>query len=194
MSYQKKEFSNLGELKILSEQNVKNHEGLYEGYIKNINKLNDALIQIEKDGNFDKPEYAELNRRFGWEWNGMRLHELYFENIIEGGKFIGETSKLYRKIVEEYGSYDEFIQVFKSLSSIRGIGWVVLCYDRSSDHLCDIWINEHDTGYLAGTEPLLVMDLFEHAYMLDFGTKKADYIDIFDKLINWEVAEKRYNN
>lgn len=193
MSYVTKTFANLDQLEGLSGDLVKNHLTLYEGYVKNINKLNDRLIEIGKEGKYDSQEYAELNRRFGWEWNGMRLHELYFENMVQSGKMLDESSDLNSKIVAEFGSFDALIKDVTSLGAIRGIGWVVLYYDKTSNHLFNVWVNEHDAGHLAGATPLLVMDVFEHAYMLDYGTKKVDYIAAFQKLINWEEVEKRYN-
>ena len=143
-----------------------------------------------KEGKTGTPEYAELKRRFGWEFNGMRLHEYYFENL--GGKGgIEKSGKLFKKISEDFGSYEEWEKDFKGVGSMRGIGWGVLYQDGQSGRLCNCWINEHDVGHLAGCTPILILDVFEHAFMIDYGLKRADYITTYFKNINWKAAEGR---
>lgn len=190
MAYEKKEFANLEQIEGLSSDLIKNHLTLYEGYVKNVNKLLEFLDTMEPEA----VEYSEIQRRFGWEWNGMRLHELYFENIGKTGKVLNESSEFGKKMLKIYGNLENWKKNFTSVGLMRGIGWVVLYYDKASGELFNIWVNEHDAGHLTGCVPLLVMDVFEHAYMLDYGTKKADYIEVFLKLINWEEVEKRYSN
>jgi Fe-Mn family superoxide dismutase len=194
MKYEIKKFDNLSGLNGFSEQVIKNHLALYDGYINNVNKLDDILVAMEKENRFSTPEFAELNRRFGWEWNGMRLHELYFGNLIKGGIELKNDSELYKKIVEEWGSYEMFEKDFKSMGAMRGLGWVILYYDSEAERLFNVWINEHDTGHFSGAAPLLVMDVFEHAYMIDYGLKKTDYIEAFFKNINWSVVKDRFKN
>ena len=160
-------------------------------YVVNMNKLNDILVSLEKDNKWDSPEFAELNRRLGWEFNGMRLHELYFSNMTKEVTKLDENSKLFKKIVDEWGSIDLWRKDFESMGAMRGIGWVILYYDAESDRLFNVWINEHDLGHLAGAKPLLVMDVFEHAFMIDYGLKKIDYIKSFFKAIDWNVVSNR---
>jgi len=186
--YKAKDFNNLVGIKGFSENLLKNHFSLYQGYVNNINKIIELLENINKSS----PEFAELNRRFGWEFNGMRLHELYFENMKKGGIKINKNGALFKKIVLDFGSFEKWEEEFKSIGAMRGVGWVVLYYDPSSDRLFNIWINEHDVGHLAGAKPLLVMDVFEHAYMIDYGIKKADYIKAFFELIDWDIVERRF--
>jgi len=187
MTYEAKNFDNLLGTKGLSDQLLKNHFTLYQGYVTNTNKVADALSTMAKEGKTATPEYAELKRRFGWEFNGMRLHEYYFGNIIKGGKSIDKNTNLYKKIVAEFGSYENWEKDFKATGAMRGIGWVILYYDGTEGRLFNTWINEHDTGHLSGAKPLLVMDVFEHAYMVDYGLKKADYIEAFFKAIDWTI-------
>ncbi|NJD78081.1 MAG: superoxide dismutase [Candidatus Methanoperedens sp.] len=187
MAYEPKNFENLLGTKGLSDQLLKNHFTLYQGYVTNTNKVADALAAMLKEGKAGTPEYSELKRRFGWEWNGMRLHEYYFGNMIKGGKTIDRNTNLYKKIVEDFGSYENWEKDFKAIAAMRGIGWVLLYYDAHEGRLFNTWINEHDTGHLCGASPLLVMDVFEHAYMVDYGTKKADYIEAFFKAIDWTI-------
>ncbi len=187
MTYEAKNFESLLGTKGLSDQLLKNHFTLYQGYVTNTNKVSDALLAMAKDGKMATPEYAELKRRFGWEFNGMRLHEYYFENIVKDGKAIDKKTNLYKKIVSEFGSYENWEKDFKATGAMRGIGWVILYYDALEGRLFNTWINEHDVGHLCGALPLIVMDVFEHAYMIEYGLKKADYIEAFFKAIDWTV-------
>lgn len=189
--YIAKNYESLIGLAGFSEQLLKNHFTLYQGYVNNFNKLNDILVAMEKEDKFGTPEYAELNRRLGWEFNGMRLHEYYFENLIKEPRKIDENSELYKKILEEFGAYEMWEKDFRAMGMMRGIGWVVLYYDPLAERLFNVWINEHDVGHFSGAKPILVMDVFEHAYMLDYGLKKADYIEAFVNNIAWKVAEER---
>jgi len=191
MKYEIKNFDNLLGLSGFSDVLLKNHFALYQGYINNFNKLNDILVELERADKFASPEYAELNRRFGWEFNGMRLHEYYFENLSKDPGHLNNDSELMRIIDVEFGSFEAFQKDFRAMAAMRGIGWVVLYLDLETNRVFNVWINEHDTGHFAGCSPLLVMDVFEHAYMLDYGIKKADYIESFFRSIDWEVVEKR---
>ena len=191
MSYQAKDYSRLLGTPGFSDQLLKNHFTLYQGYVNNTNKLAETLKAMLKEGKANTPEYAELKRRFGWEWNGMRLHEYYFDNLVNGGKPLDPNSDLAKKIAEDFGSYAEWEKEFKATGVMRGIGWVVLYLDPISNKLFNSWINEHDIGHLAGCRLLLVMDVFEHAFMLDYGLKRADYIEAFFKNIGWSVVSSR---
>jgi superoxide dismutase, Fe-Mn family len=189
MAYQVKDYSSLIGMSGFSETLLKNHFTLYQGYITNTNKLIDTLSAMLKDGRTTIPEYAELKRRMGFEFNGMRLHEYYFDNL--GGKNpMDKGSKVARRITETFGSYEAWEQDFKATGVMRGIGWVVLAQDWTGG-LFNQWINEHETGHFAGCQPILVMDVFEHAYMIDYGLKRADYIAAFLKNVNWDILEKR---
>jgi len=191
MSYQAKDYSRLLGTPGFSDQLLKNHFTLYQGYVNNTNKLAEILKAMLKEGKANTPEYAEVKRRFGWEWNGMRLHEYYFDNLVNGGKPLDLNSDLAKKIEEDFGSYAEWEKEFKAIGTMRGIGWVILYLDPVSNKLFNTWINEHDTGHLAGCRPLLVMDVFEHAFMIDYGLKRADYIEAFFKNIDWNVVSLR---
>jgi len=190
MAYTAKDFSKLIGMEGFSETLLKNHFTLYQGYVTNTNKVLEILDQMLKDGKTGSPEYAELKRRLGWEFNGMRLHEYYFENL--GGKGGVNQSGNFAKIVSEsYGSYDSWEKDFRATGAMRGIGWVILYKDPISGRLINFWINEHDVAHPAGGSPVLVMDVFEHAFMIDYGLKRADYIETFFKNINWAVVETR---
>lgn len=193
MRYEPQNFDHLIGMQGFSDALLKNHFTLYSGYVTNFNKLNDILVVMEKESKFGTPEYAELNRRLGWEWNGMRLHELYFGNMIKESLTLpAQDSALMQSIVKEFGSFEMFQKDFVSMGAMRGIGWVILYHDTQTGRLFNVWVNEHDVGHLAGATPLLVMDVFEHAFMLDYGLKRADYITAFWNAIDWSVVSKRY--
>ncbi len=190
MAYTAKDYSQLVGMDGFSETLLTNHFTLYQGYVTNTNKLMDILAAMLKEGGTATPEYAELKRRFGFEFNGMRLHEYYFENL--GGKTpLDKGGPLAQKLAGAYGSYDAWEQDFRATGAMRGIGWVVLYQDNVTGILCNQWINEHEVGHLAGCRPILVMDVFEHAFMIDYGLKRADYIVAFFKNIDWQAAAGR---
>lgn len=194
MAYEAQNFDHLLGLTGFSNQLLQNHFKLYAGYVTNFNKLDATLVGMEKEGKFGTPEYAELNRRLGWEFNGMRLHELYFGNMTKGQKGINTNSELFKSVVAEFGSFEFWEKDFRSMGALRGIGWVILYYDSIAKRLFNVWINEHDVGHFAGCIPLLVMDVFEHAFMLDYGLNRADYITAFINAIDWNVVEERFNH
>ncbi len=193
MVYESKNFEHLIGTNGFSEQLLKNHFTLYQGYVNNTNKLIELLGSLSKEGKASTQEFAELRRRFGWEFNGMRLHEFYFENMKKSGIEVNESSGLFKKIIEDFDSFENWEKDFKAVGMMRGIGWVIFYYDPITKELFNIWINEHDVGHLSGCNPILVMDVFEHAYMIDYGLKKADYIEAFFKVIDWEVAFNRFD-
>jgi len=187
--YTAKDFTSLLGTEGFSDQLLKNHFTLYEGYVKNTNTLTEKLRSgAHLPGS---PEYNELTRRFGWEWNGMRLHELYFGNMKNGGGALRDDGELSKVFAYLWKSFDGWKKDFIGVGGMRGIGWAVLAYDEEKKMLFNTWINEHDAGHLAGARPLLVMDVFEHAFMLDYGIKRADYIEAFFRAIDWSVVEAR---
>lgn len=190
MTYTAKDYNKLLGMAGFSDTLLKNHFTLYQGYVANTNKLIETLEQMFKEGKTGAPEFAELKRRLGWEFNGMRLHEYYFENL--GGKEgLQKTGRLSKKISEDFGSYENWEKEFRAVGGMRGIGWTILYQDSLTGKLLNFWINEHDVGHPAGCSPILILDVFEHAFMIDYGLKKADYIEAFFKNVNWKTVEGR---
>ncbi len=170
---------------------LKMHFKLYEGYVKNTNLLLKSLKEYSMETPIDIYSFGALNRRFGWEFDGMRLHEFYFDNL--GGKTpLAKDSVLSRALVDQFGSYETWKKNFGDIAMMRGIGWVILCRDPQTGRLMNVWIAEHDLGHLAGAEPLLVLDVWEHAYLTQFGLDRAGYIDTFFKNIDWNVVQQRF--
>jgi len=189
-AYAAKDYSKLMGTPGFSDALLKNHFTLYQGYVTNTNKILDSLGQMLKEAKTGLPEFAELRRRLGWEFDGMRLHELYFENL--GGKApLDGAGKLAGKLAEDFGGFEAWQKDFKAVGAMRGIGWAVLCQDPDNGRLIDFWITEHDGGHMAGGRPILIMDVFEHAYMIDYGLRKADYIEAFFRSADWKAAESR---
>lgn len=193
MTYQAVNFDKLLGTDGFSNQLLTNHFTLYNGYVANTNKLMEEFAELEKQGKTGTLQFAELKRRFGWEFDGMRLHELYFGNMAKGGSAPDKGSKVITKISQDFGSFENWEKLFKSTGAMRGIGWAILYYDAVGNQLLNTWINEHDTGHLAGATPIMIMDVFEHAFMIDYGLKRADYIEAFFKAIDWSVVQKRFD-
>jgi len=190
MAYAAKDYSHLIGMEGFSQTLLNNHFTLYQGYVTNTNKVLDTLAAMLKEGKVGNPEYAELKRRLGFEFDGMRLHEYYFENL--GGKgTLDKSGRLGKRLAQDFGSYGDWEKDFRGTAAMRGIGWAILYLDNLAGRLINQWINEHETGHLAGGTPILVLDVFEHAFMIDYGLKRADYIEAFFKNVNWAAVESR---
>ena len=191
-SFQAKDYSNLLGMPGFSDTLLNNHFKLYQGYVKNSNTMLTELDTMLDENKEKTSAYAELERRLSWEINGMLLHEYYFENL--GGKqSININSAVYKKIIDEFISFERWQKDFISTGMIRGIGWVVLYWEPKTGRLLNTWIDEHNTGNIAGSTPLLVMDVFEHSFITDYQLDRAKYIDAFFKNINWKVVEERFS-
>ena len=186
--YEAKNFERLLGTEGFSDVLLRNHFTLYEGYVSNTNKLIETLRTAE----VATPLYNELKRRFGWEWDGMRLHELYFGNMMKGGSELDKKSALTKKITDDFGSLEVWEKDFRATGALRGIGWAILAQDTETGRLFNVWVNEHDGGHLAGASIILVMDVFEHAFALDYGVKRADYINAFWNAIDWNIVSDRF--
>lgn len=172
----------------ISTEQLEQHYKLYNGYVNNVNKLFENLKKFEAGSQ----EWAEVKRRFGFEINGVRLHELYFGNMKANGGALDPNSKLGKKVVESFGSVDAFIADFKATGKMRGIGWVITYLCPTMQKLVNVWVSDHENGHPAGFEPVLVMDVWEHAFTVDYKpTEKGTYIDAFFKNIDWAAAESR---
>lgn len=190
MAYSAKDYRHLLGMPGFSDALLENHFALYEGYVKHTNKELETFSRLEKEGKADTLEYQETKRHFGWEYDGLRLHEYYFDNL--GGNGDSSLAPGLRGLLEsQYGSYEQWERAFRATGSVRGIGWAILYQDNLTGRLLNFWINEHDKGHAAGGNPILVMDAWEHAYMLDYGVQRAPYIDAFFRNIDWPKVQAR---
>jgi len=188
--YQAQNFD-IPELQGISAKTIKEHLKLYEGYVKNTNGILEKIENLSKDSEANAYLLGELQRRFGFEFDGMRNHEYYF-SLFEGGpKEINKASELYKKIEKEWDSFDAWFARFKAIAATRGIGWAILYYDKQTDRLLNTWVDEHHLGQLTGLHPIMALDMWEHSFVADYQPSgKKQYIEDFFANINWEVAEK----
>lgn len=194
-SYKARQF-NLSGLNGISDETLEVHFKLYEGYVKETNKLTEKISEFIADGNVDQeemPAYSELTRRLGFEFNGMVLHEYYFDNMKAGGAGDpAQNSKFIQAAESAFGSYDIWKTDFVGIGKMRGVGWAICYQNPDNGRLSNHWITLHETGNVAGFTPILVMDVWEHAYLLDY--KPADrpkYIEAFFSNIDWTEVESR---
>jgi Fe-Mn family superoxide dismutase len=191
VTYEAKKFDLKG-LRGISDEALTLHFKLYEGYVKGTNTLTAKIDAILKDGTVDHeetPAYSELTRRLGFEYNGMVLHEYYFGNLARSS---GQPSGAFRERAEQsFGSFDLWKADFAGIGNMRGVGWAI-CYENPANgRLSNHWITLHEHGNVAGFRPILVMDVWEHAYMLDYGSERAKYVDAFFANVAWPVADQR---
>lgn len=185
----------LPELSGLSEKQIKVHIGLYEGYVKHINILREQIKDLEV---LDKEKYAyaitETRRRLGFEFNGMRMHEYYFTQFEGGVETCNAESGFAKAVSEKYDSVENFVSHFTSVGMSRGIGWSILYYDPIGNTPHTAWVTDHELGQLGGLPILLALDMWEHAFMVDYvPAEKKNYIEAFLKNVNWSIVEKRFD-
>jgi len=191
-TYKEKNYDHLiGNVPGLNDDLLKMHLKLYKGYVDNSNLLLQKLTALQAKGEMRSPEFAGLKRMLGWEMDGMRLHEYYFDSFGKS-PLLADDHPLMKKIVSDWGSYSNWKSDFIATGLMRGIGWSVAYIDPSENRLINMWINEHDVGHLAGGNPIVIMDVFEHAYMPQYGLDRAKYIDVFFENLNWNEIAKRY--
>lgn len=193
MQYSAKKF-NLPTLSGISEKQVEVHLGLYEGYVKHLNLLREQITDLETL-NREKYAYAvmELRRRLGFEFNGMRMHEFYFSQWEGGATDELRDGALASTLAKKYGSWESFLEHFKTVGMSRGIGWTILYADQQKETVHTAWITDHELGQLGGLPIILALDIWEHAFMVDYlPSEKKQYIEAFLKNLNWSVVEERF--
>ncbi|MCU0660092.1 MAG: Fe-Mn family superoxide dismutase [Candidatus Pacebacteria bacterium] len=190
--YAEKKFT-IPELKGISAKNIEEHMKLYTGYVKNTNGILSQIAELTKDSEKNAYLLGELQRRFGFEFDGMRNHEYYFRSL-EGGALQLESDSLLKTAIEkEWGSFDEWLTRFKAVAMTRGIGWAMLYYDRQEKRLVNAWIDEQHLGHLTGLSPVLALDMWEHAYVADYQPSgKKQYVEDFFANLNWSVIEANF--
>lgn len=184
---------NIGELKGISAKNIEEHLKLYSGYVKNSNLIVEKIGELMSDPEKNTYVVGELHRRFGFEFNGMRNHEYYFKSLEGGAKPLPGDSELKMAIEKQAPSFEAWLGGFKSLAMTRGVGWAVVGYDKKTEQLVHIWVDEQHLGQLNGVEWILGIDMWEHAFVYDYPTsEKKKYIEAFFENLNWEVIEENF--
>jgi Fe-Mn family superoxide dismutase len=183
----------LSGLQGISDKTLEVHFGLYEGYVKNTNLLLEQTNELRQkgEGSQTNPKFAELVRRFGFEFDGMRLHELYFDNMTKSPTEL-KSGRLYEALGASFGDYDTWKKDFFAVGGMRGVGWAIAYLDPSNGQITNHWITLHEDGNLAGFVPVVVMDCWEHAFLLDYKpAERGKYIEAFFANLNWEACERR---
>ena len=192
--YEAKQF-NLPELKGLSQKQLEVHLGLYAGYVKFINTLEQVLADLKKDAEKNAYALGEVMRRKGFEFDGMRMHEYYFGSMEHTATAPESNSSLAQALEKQYGSFENWTNEFKATGMMRGIGWAVLYFDPVAKKFHNAWVSDHELGQLAGLPIILPMDMWEHAYMVDYvPSEKKNYIEAFFSNLSWETLEERYKS
>jgi Fe-Mn family superoxide dismutase len=189
----------LSHLEGISDQTLEMHFKLYEGYVNETNRLEEKISELLQDKSIDQdqmPVYSELKRRLGFEYNGMILHEYYFANLKKGGGGHPDArSSLVQAATASFGSYDRWKADFSSVGKMRGVGWAICYQDPATERLSNHWISLHECGNVAGHNPVLVMDVWEHAFLLDYQpADRPQYIDAFFANVDWNAVELRLRN
>ena len=193
--YKAKSFD-LSGLTGISDETLAMHFKLYEGYVTNTNTLNEKIAELIKGGELDATKtaaYSELKRRFGFEYNGMVLHEYYFENMKKQGTGDPTKDKAFSKAAaKSFGTYEVWKADFVATGKIRGVGWAATYQDPSNGEISNHWINLHETGNVAGYKPILIMDVWEHAFIKDYApADRPKYIEAFFTNIDWDSVSSR---
>ena len=192
MHYEAHTFT-IPELQGISSKQIEEHIKLYEGYVKHVNLIYNELTELGQDPEKNAHLMQELRRRLGFEFNGMRLHELYFGDLEGGPKQISAETALYSAIASQFGSWEKWLNSFKKIAA-RGSGWMLLNYDKEAKRFHNNWVTNHDVGQLATIPAVLALDFWEHAYMVDYlPSEKAKYIDAYLNNVNWENVARRFD-
>ena len=189
MQYTEQTFE-LPELRGLSARQIEAHLKLYAGYVKNVNAAQAQITELKQDSEKHAVALAEVKRRFGFEFNGMRLHELYFEALGGTNDVHGALADA---LAKQWGSFEAWLSEFTAVGMMRGIGWALLTYDTKTDTFHNIWVSDHELGHLGGLPILLAMDVWEHAFLLDYvPSERGKYISAFFDNLRWELCESRF--
>src|SRR5262249_22953529 len=195
MTYTEQTFDHLKGLEGISDDQIREHLSLYSGYVKQVNALNEELAELRGRGRASgrDHEFAELTRRLGFEYDGMILHEYYFSNLRPSAEpKPSPTSKLSQGLAESFGTVEQWRTDFHAIGGMRGIGWVLLCQDPVTHRLTNHWVTLHHIGAPVSFKPLLVLDVWEHAFMRDYkATEKGRYLEAFFRNIDWQIVEHR---
>lgn len=184
---------NIPILKNISAKTIEVHLGLYSGYVKNTNTILAKIDEYAANAEANAYALGEIQRRLAFEFDGMRNHEYYFAHFEVGPATLTTESSLKKAVVEEWGDFDKWLNRFKSIALTRGIGWAILYYDPVAKRLLNTWVDEHHLGQLVGLSPILVLDMWEHAYFIDYTpAEKKKYIEAFFENLNWQNVEDNF--
>lgn len=184
---------NIGELKGISAKNIEEHLKLYAGYVNHSNLILEKIKELSTDAENNMGILSGLQKRFGFEYNGMRNHEVYFSSLSGNASSLTSNSKLKETISAEWGSFEKWLALFKAIATTRGVGWAMLYFDKKENRLLNAWVDEQHFGQLQNCTPVMALDMWEHAYLSDYlPSEKKKYIEAFLGNLNWEVIEENF--
>lgn len=190
--FEEKNF-NIPDLKGISKKTIEEHLKLYTGYVKHANLIMTKSDELRSDLEKNTYSLGEITRRFGFEFDGMRNHEVYFSSLEGGAQSLSNTTPLSAALAEQFGSFDAWLASFKTLALTRGIGWAMLYYDPTSQQLINTWIDEQHLGQLQGCTLVLGLDMWEHSFVADYQPSgKKQYVEDFFANLNWNVVAENY--
>jgi Fe-Mn family superoxide dismutase len=192
--FEEKKF-NIGALTGISADSVAEHMKLYSGYVKHANLILEKIEELSADSEKNAYALGELQRRFGFEFDGMRNHEYYFAHLEGGAQALAANSALKTAIESEWGSFDAWLTRFKAIAMTRGIGWAILYYDPTTKRLMNAWVDEQHLGHLTGLSPVLALDMWEHSFVADYKPSgKKKYVEDFFANLNWQTVEENFSS
>lgn len=190
--FEEKKFD-IGELKGLSTKTIEEHLKLYAGYVKHSNLIMQKIDELRQDSEKNAYALGEVQRRFGFEYNGMRNHEVYFDSLSDGAQPISESGSLYTQIENDFGSFQNWLTQFKSIAMTRGIGWAMLYWDRKDKRLLNTWVDEQHMGQLQDCSLILGLDMWEHSFVADYQPSgKKQYVEDYFANLNWNNTERNF--
>mgnify|MGYP000333050805 CR=1 FL=1 len=186
---------NIPELKGVSAKTTEEHLKLYSGYVKNANTILSKMEELVEDSEANAYALGEIQRRFGFEFDGMRNHEFYFHHFEGGSQSLHEESALKKAIEEEWTSFDVWLARYKAIALTRGVGWAMLYYDPVTKRLLNAWVDEQHLGHLTGLSPILCLDMWEHSFVADYQPSgKKNYVEDFFENLNWQSVGENFTN
>ena len=192
MKFEEKKF-NIGPLKGISAKNIEEHLKLYAGYVSHSNLVLEKINELSLNPEANMAVLSGLQKRFGFEYNGMRNHEVYFNSLSGKATTLKDDSELKKAISLEWGSFDKWLTLLKAIATTRGIGWAMLYYDRKENRLLNAWVDEQHLGQLQDCTLILALDMWEHSFVFDYQPSgKKQYIEDFFENLNWEVVEENF--
>ncbi len=190
--YKPKDYSGLKGLQGITDEQVQVHLQLYQGYVKRTNGLLERLAGLANESKYGESHYQELKRRFGWEFNGMRLHEYYFDSLTPGGAKLTPDNAFGAMAEKQFGSIDAWKADLMGVAKMPGVGWALTYLDTVANQLLNVWVDRHDEGHPSGCKPLVVLDVWEHAFSVYLKpTERGKYLEDFYANVNWDVVAKR---
>ncbi len=192
--FEEKKFT-LPNLTGISAKTIEEHLKLYSGYVKHANLILEKIEEFSKEADKHTYTIGELQRRFGFEFDGMRNHEYYFSHFEGGPQQLPIESNFKKAVEAEWGSFDVWLARFKALAMTRGIGWAIVYFDNHTNRLVNAWVDEQHLGHLTGTHPILMLDMWEHSFVADYQPSgKKQYVEDFFKNLNWQSLENTFNS